>query len=76
MLQFLLYSLHYEMTPIYMGDNNEIDRVASPESVLIHLDDIFVVVSLHFDVPLIVFLKIIENCILAISCTPFVVDNS
>ena len=24
------------MTPIYMGGNNENDRVASPESVLIH----------------------------------------
>ena len=27
----------YKMTPIYMGGNNENDRVASPESVLIHL---------------------------------------
>ena len=26
-------SLFYEMTPIYMGGNNENDRVASPESV-------------------------------------------
>ena len=27
----------YEVTPIYMGGNNENDRVASPESVSIHL---------------------------------------
>ena len=30
-------SFRYEMTPIYMGGNNERDRVASPESVPIHL---------------------------------------
>ena len=30
-------SFLYEMTPIYIGGNNENDRVASPESVPIHL---------------------------------------
>ena len=30
-------SFLYEMTPIYMGDINENDRVASPESIPIHL---------------------------------------
>ena len=30
-------SFLYETTLIYMGDNNEIDRVAFPESVDIHL---------------------------------------
>ena len=31
-------SFLYEMTPFYMGGNNENNRVASPESVLIHLN--------------------------------------
>ena len=31
-------SFLYEMTPIYVGDNNENDRVASPESVHIHFN--------------------------------------
>ena len=31
-------SFPYEMTPIHMGGNNENDRVASPESVPIHLN--------------------------------------
>ena len=31
-------SIHYEMTSNYIGDNNENDRVASPESVPIHLN--------------------------------------
>ena len=31
-------SFLYEMTPIIMGGNNENDRVASPESVPIHLN--------------------------------------
>ena len=31
-------SFFYEMTPIYMGGNNENDRVASPESVPFHLN--------------------------------------
>ena len=30
-------SFLHEMTPIHMGGNNENDRVASPESVTIHL---------------------------------------
>ena len=33
-------SFLYEMTPVYMGGNNENDRVASPESLLIHLNQI------------------------------------
>ena len=31
-------SIIYQMTPIYMGGNNENDRVAPPESVPIHLN--------------------------------------
>ena len=30
-------SFFYETTPIYLGGNDENDRVASPESVPIHL---------------------------------------
>ena len=35
-------SFLYEMTPIYMGGNNENDRVAFPESIPIHLNNITV----------------------------------
>ena len=35
------------MTPIYMGSNNENDRVASPESVLIHLKTVNNYTELH-----------------------------
>ena len=34
-------SFLYEMTPICIGGNNENDRVASPESVPIHLKENF-----------------------------------
>ena len=35
--EFAPNSFFYEMTPIYMESNNDNDRVASPENVLIHL---------------------------------------
>ena len=35
-------SVHYGITPIYMGGNNKNDRVASPESISIHLKQIMV----------------------------------
>ena len=34
-------SFLYDMTPVYMGGNNENDRVASPESRAIHLKRLF-----------------------------------
>ena len=60
-------SCPYKMTPFYMGGNNDNDRVASPESVSIHLNESCCIFSTDLFIPLYILYTILLPCVIPLS---------